>query len=85
MAKGYRALSNIQHGEDYQLEDGSVGNRIREFPYGATVTGLDNGTMKSLWDLGVLEEFEVPEVRIVERSPSTPASGSSGETPAPQE
>lgn len=53
MAKQYRALSNIEHGEET-----SEGNEITRFPFGSIVEGLDKDTMKALWDAGVLEEVE---------------------------
>jgi hypothetical protein len=56
MAKQYRALSNIEHGEE--VEDG---NQITRFPFGSIVEGLDKDTMKTLWDAGVLEEVDTTE------------------------
>jgi hypothetical protein len=64
MAKGYRAVSNIRHG--VANSDG-VEVRVVEIPYGSIVTGLDNTTMKQLWDIGVLEEFDIPEVTMTTR------------------
>jgi hypothetical protein len=58
MAKAFRALSNIEHGEEKVGSDGQVGVEITRIPYGAIVEGLDKDTMKNLWDAGVLEEIE---------------------------
>lgn len=77
MAKQYRALSNIEHGEE--LEDGS-GNQITRFPYGSIVEGLDKDTMKNLWDAGVLEEVgDVPAPVVTKTVTSTPNDPTKGE------
>jgi hypothetical protein len=60
MAKQFRALSNIQHGEEGG--DGSITQYV--FPFGSVVEGLDKDTMKSLWDAGVLEEVDTAEPTV---------------------
>jgi hypothetical protein len=75
-AKGYKALSNIQHGEEQiDKETGQITNVVTEFPYGSIVTGLDDKTMAELWRVGVLEEVIVaPEPKVtVTRTVTTPA------------
>lgn len=77
MAKKYRALSNIEHGEE--VEDG---NQITRFPHGSIVEGLDKDTMKSLWDAGVLEEVEdVPAPTVTKSVTQTPSGNATGNTP----
>lgn len=59
MAKAYRALSKIDHGEGTHPETGRPLGRT--FPFGSLVTGLPTEVMKQLWDAGVLEEVDVPD------------------------
>lgn len=62
MAKQYRALSNIEHGEEEVGQDGMTSVTTHRFPFGSIVEGLDADTMKNLWDAGVLEEVaETPQ------------------------
>lgn len=82
MAKQYRALSNIEHGEE-KIVDGVSVNEIVRFPHGSVVEGLDKDTMKALWDAGVLEEVDTTEpvvTRTVTPSPSTPSGTSASST-----
>lgn len=58
MAKAYRALSRIQHGEEKNDGQGNIVNELIDIPVGATVTGLPDEVMANLWEAGVLEEFE---------------------------
>jgi hypothetical protein len=73
MAKAYRALSNIQYGEDVVDEaSGQTVNQMTHIPHGAKVEGLPGEVMKNLWDAGVLEEVETAEpvvTRTVTQSP----------------
>jgi hypothetical protein len=85
MANAYRALSNIEHGEEKTDKDGNVTNVVKKFEYGQLVTGLDKDIMKNLWDAGVLEQVDVPEAPKPESkqtepsggAPAAPAAGSS--------
>ena len=80
MAKQYRALSNIEHGED--VEDG---NQITRFPFGSVVEGLPADIMKNLWDAGVLEEVDTAEpvvTRSVTVRPNDPTKGTGDGPPA---
>jgi hypothetical protein len=62
MAKAYKALSNIDHGEGSDPQTGAPLGKY--FAYGELVVGLDSDTMKQLWDAGVLEEVDVPDVLV---------------------
>lgn len=59
MAKAYRAVTEIRHGQQ-NAGDGS--NELLIFKAGDVVKGLPNDVMKNLWDAGALEQVDVVEV-----------------------
>jgi hypothetical protein len=81
MAMAFRAISNIRHG--VAGPDG-VESEVLEFKYGEIVTGLDNATMKTLWDVGVLEKVDMPEPIIIykDRDEAPPVGDTPASTPA---
>lgn len=57
MAKAYKAVTRIEHGE---TKDGE--NRTKVFEPGDVVRGLSTEVMKNLWDNGALQAVDVVEV-----------------------
>jgi len=84
MAKVYRALSNIEHGEEIE-QDGQIVNQITRIPFGAVVEGLPADVMKNLWDAGVLEEVETstPTVTRTTKPVAEQAGGATGGSATP--
>jgi hypothetical protein len=80
----YRALSNIEHGEEGVDDQNQPTNVITSFPYGSIVEGLDKDTMKSLWDAGVLEEVgEEPVPTVTKTVTQTSSNDPSKSVSAP--
>ena len=72
MAKAFRAATRIEHGEE---KDGA--NQLIVFEPGDIVRGLDNETMKHLWEQGALEEaMVVTQMDLDDEKPTAPAVAS---------
>jgi hypothetical protein len=71
MAKGYKAVTKIIHGQDEKDENGaSIPGTARQivFEPGDLVKGLSTEDMKKLWDAGALEESNVADDEVTKRS-----------------
>lgn len=81
MAKAYRAISRIQHGEEVDDGQGNIVNRMHDIPVGAKVEGLPSDIMANLWEAGALEEFEdtAPTATVRDTPRPAPQTDSTGD------